>query len=76
VWGLIDNSPASLTATNLQILQHELDAAKENGSSREGNRKAMCRVQKAGYSMGFSFSAVMLQTPQHVVEDWMEEHSR
>lgn len=75
-WGLIGNSQVTLTAANLQALQYQLDTANKNGSSREGQRKDMCRVQKAGYSMGFSFSAVMLQTPHHVVEDWMEEHSR
>jgi hypothetical protein len=74
--GLIDNSLVTLTAANLEALQHQIDTVKKNGSSREGKRKAMCRVQKAGYGMGFSFSAAMMQTPHHIVEDWTEEHSR
>ncbi|KAF2821364.1 hypothetical protein CC86DRAFT_373711 [Ophiobolus disseminans] len=69
------NDPTRITKANLDTLQVQLNTARANGSAQEKHRKAMCRVQKAGYEMDFSVSAVVLQESPQSANDWIEEHS-
>jgi hypothetical protein len=69
-----DYATSRLTAANLEALQAQIITAQANGDATEEHRKAMCRVQKAGYEMGFVIFSLLLQKSRYVFKEWMEEH--
>jgi hypothetical protein len=60
-----------LTAANLCLQQVQLHEAQVDGRAHEQKRKEMCRIQKAGYEIGISFSSVILQTARGLMEEWL-----
>jgi hypothetical protein len=60
-----------LTAANLRLQQDQLHEAQVDGRAHEQKRKEMCRIQKAGYEIGISFSSVILQTARGLREEWL-----
>jgi hypothetical protein len=70
----IEYATNRLTAANLETLQAQLITAQANGDATEEHRKAMRRVQKAAYEMGFTISSLLLQKQRYVFKEWMDEH--
>jgi hypothetical protein len=56
-------------------LQTQIAAAEANGGTVEEKRKAMCRIQKAGYDINIGFAATVLKTPYYAVKEWVEERN-